>query len=247
MQNPGLSTENVERNLIITLLKLTTRESVSHELINKEAKIPAILGRELLQRLQQASLLYVRKGIIEVDSFKRLELALRAMGLGADPENVSRFLRWQEFEGMAAVIFERNRYVVHRNLRFRHAGHRHEIDVVACRKPFVVCLDCKHWHHGVHASVLRDIVAEQVKRTMALGECVRNSAVEIECSLWDEVQMIPAVLSLTASGVRFFDDVPVIPILQFQNFLSELPAHIASLKHISLMTCHFKNRFPRER
>jgi hypothetical protein len=238
---------HIEKDLIIALLKLTRSEPASHESINKEAKIPAAVGLKLLQMLQETGLVYVRRGFVEVDSFERLELALRAIGLGADPENVSSLLRWQEFEGIAAVMFERNHYVVSRNLRFKRAGRKHEIDVVGCRKPFVVCLDCKHWRHGIHGSVLRDIVGEQVKRTAALAECLRNSAVEIECSLWDEVQMIPAVLSLTASGVRFFDRVPVIPILQFQNFLSELPAHIASLKHISLMTCHFKNRFPRER
>jgi hypothetical protein len=237
---------NIERDLIIALLKVTRSEPASHEFINKEAKIPAALGLGLLQMLQEAGLVYVRRGFVEVGSLERVELALRAMRLGADPENVSSLLRWQEFEGIAAVIFERNRYVVSRSVRFKHAGHRHEIDVVACRKPLVVCLDCKHWRHGIDASVLRDIVGEQVNRTAVLAESLRDSAVKIECSLWNKVQMVPAVLSLTAIGVRFFDDVPIVPILQFQNFLSELPTHVASLKHFSLVTCNFKNRFSRE-
>jgi hypothetical protein len=238
---------NIERDLIIALLNLTTSGPASDKLINKEAKIPEAVGRDLLQTLQEAGLVYVRRGFVEVDSFERSELALRAIGLGADPENVATLLRWQEFEGVAAIIFERSHYVVSRSLRFKRAGHRHEIDVVACRKPFVVCLDCKHWRHGIGAVVLGRIVDGQVKRTAALAERLPDSTVEIECSSWDEVQMIPAVLSLTVSGIRFFNDVPIVPILQFHNFLSELPAHVSSLKHFSLLTCNFKNGFPRER
>jgi hypothetical protein len=247
VQNWGDLTENVEKDLIIALLKLTRLGSTSHELINQEAKIPAAIGLQLLQTLQEIDLVYLKRDIVEADSFERLELALRAIGLGADPENVSSLLRWQEFERIASVMFERNRYVVSRNLRFKHARRTREIDVVAWRKPFVVCLDCKHWRHGMCTSVLRDIIGEQVKRTAALAECLRNSVVEIECSSWDEVQMIPAVLTLISTGVRFFDDVPVVPILQLQDFLFELPAHIASLKHFSVVTSNLKNRLPGER
>jgi len=247
VQNRGTFTQNVERDLIIALLKLTKSGPTSHESINKEAKIPAAVARRLLQPLQKAGFVYVNRDNIEADSFKRLELAIRAMGLGANLENVSSLLRWQEFEGIASVIFERNRYIISKNLRFRHAGRTREIDVVACRKPLVVCLDCKHWHHGMSASALRDIVSEQTKRTAALAECLQKSVVQIECSSWDDIQMIPAVLSLIPTRVRFFDDVPIVPILQFQDFLLELPAHIASLKHFSLMTCEFKNRLLNER
>jgi Holliday junction resolvase-like predicted endonuclease len=238
---------NIERDLIIAILKLTASGPASHKLINKEAKIPEAIGLNLLQMLQEVGLVYAKRGFVEANSFQRSELALRAMRLGADPENVSSLLRWQEFEAIAAVMLERNHYVVSRRLRFKRTGHRHEIDVVACRKPFVVCIDCKHWRHGIHSVVLRHVVDGQVKRTAALAECLRDSTVEIEFSLRDEVQIIPAVLSLTASGIKFFDDVPVIPILQFHSFLSELPAHVASMKHFSLVTCNFKNGLLRER
>lgn len=239
MHNRGPLMGDIERNLIIAVLKLTRCNPISHELINREAKIPSAIGQKLLKRLQNEGLIYVAKGTIRTDSFERLKLAVRALSLGADPENVSGVLQWQEFEGIAAVIFRENHYAVCRNLRFKHAGRRYEIDVVACKKPLAVCLDCKHWHRGYHPSTLKNVVREQVERTKALARCVQNSAIQVECSSWNEIMMIPAVLSLLGSGPRFLDDVPIIPVLQFQDFLNELPLHVTVLKHFSAVRRHF--------
>jgi Holliday junction resolvase-like predicted endonuclease len=222
---------SIERELIISLLKLTREGSVSHELINKEAKIPLQIGEELLQRLQNDGLVYVRESLVEADSVQRLKLAVRAVELGADVERVSSALEWQEFENMAAVALERNGYDVQRNLRFKHAGRKWEVDVVGCKKPVVISIDCKHWRHGMSPSVLKKIAEEQRERTKALADSLPNPAVKIKFASWEMVILIPAVLSLTVGRSKLCDGVPVVPVLQLQDFVSQVPVYVNSLEH----------------
>jgi Holliday junction resolvase-like predicted endonuclease len=222
---------SIERELIISLLKLTREGSVSHELINKEAKIPSQIGEELRQRLQNDGLVYVKEGLVEADSVQRLKLAVRAVELGADVERVSSALEWQEFENMAAVALERNGYDVQRNLRFKHAGRKWEVDVVGCKKPVVMSIDCKHWRHGMSPSVLKKIAEEQRERTKALADSLPNPAVKIKFASWEMVILIPAVLSLTVGRSKLCDGVPVVPVLQLQDFVSQVPVYVNSLEH----------------
>lgn len=221
----------IETDLIITLLKLTKEGPVSKGIVKKDAKLPSEIAENLLRKLQNDRLIYLHKDIVEASSLQRLKLAVLAIGLGADIENVSGFLQWKEFESIAAITFEQYGYGVKKNLRFRHVGRRWEIDIVGFKQPIAVCMDCKHWHHGMSPSALKRIVEEQAKRTYALAESLPNPAVKVEFVSWDSVNFIPAVLSLVAGRFKFYDDVPVVPVLQLQDFLSQLPAYADSLKH----------------
>jgi Holliday junction resolvase-like predicted endonuclease len=220
----------VERDLLISLLKLTKNGVVTQESVCRDARVPSSVGLKLLQKLQNANLVYLNDDVIDVDSSSRLQLGVRAVELGADVERVSEFLDWQEFEAIAALALERNGYGVAKNLRFKHAGRRWEIDVVGCRKPLVVCVDCKHWRHGISPSALAKIVAAQVDRVESLADFLPGVSVKVECVNWDRANFVPVILSLVPSRFKFYDNVPVVPVLQFQDFLSQLPAYLGSLK-----------------
>ena len=161
---------SIERDLIISILKLTVNGSVSRERINKDAKIASDIALKLLRRLQNDDMVYLRDNIVEADDSCRLKLAVKAVALGADIERISGFLRWLEFEDIAAMALERNGYIVAKNVRFKCAGRKWEIDIVGCKKPLVICIDCKHWHHGMSPSALKKIVEAQVERTRAIAE-----------------------------------------------------------------------------
>lgn len=221
----------VDRELIISILKLTKEGSASHELVNKDAKIFSGVAEKLLRKLQNDGLIYLKRDVVEANSVQRLGLAVRAMQLGADVERVSSFLQWKEFEDMAAVAFDRNGYKVQKNLRFKHAGHRWEIDVLGYRKPLILCVDCKHWRRAMSPSALRKIVEEQIERTKALAGFLPSPSVNFEFGLWQKIELVPAVLSLVAGKVKLYDDVPIVPILQLQDFLSQLPVFASSFKH----------------
>ncbi len=221
---------SVERNLLISILKLTKEGSVLVENVNKEARIPSTVALELLEKLQNEDLLYLNNGIIELESSSRIKLAVKAVSQGAVIEHISDLLCWQEFEEIAAIALKNNGYAVKNNVRFKHETKRWEIDVVGCKKPLVVCIDCKHWQRAISPSALRRIVDLQSQRTHALADSLPNLKLNFECATWEKAKFIPTVLSLIPSAYKFYDNVPVVPVLQFQDFIRQLPAYIGELK-----------------
>jgi len=221
----------IERDLLMSLLKLTKDGPVLIEIVNKDAKIASDIVRKLLEKLQNEGLFYLKDDAVETNSDNRLRLAVKAVSLGADIEHVSTFFSWQEFEDIAALALERNGYVVTKNLWFKHAGRRWEIDVVGCRKPLVLCVDCKHWQRGVKLSALRKIVEAQVERAHALADTLPNVNWKIECVKWNKAKFVPVILSLIPSRSKFYENVPVVPVLQLQDFLIQLPAQVESLTY----------------
>jgi len=220
---------NIETELLISILKLTKDGPVSQEVINKELRVPASLVERLLRKLQSDDLIYLHGSIVQASSVQRLRLAVRGLESGGDIERVSGFLQWKEFEGMAAVALESNGYTVVRNLHFKHGGRRWEIDIVGWKSPIVVCLDCKDWHHGLQGSAAEKIAEQQTERTRALVMSLPNPAVKIEFLSCGTAKFVPAVLSLTFDKFKFYKGVPVVPVLQLQDFLNQLPAYADSL------------------
>jgi Holliday junction resolvase-like predicted endonuclease len=236
---------SVERNLLISLLKLTKERTALIESVNKEARIPLETTIKLLDKLQNENLIYVKTNIIEVDNNNRLKLAIKATSMGADIEHVSDLLCWQEFEEIAALALKNNGYIVQNNVRFKHEGKRWEIDVVGCKKPLVICIDCKQWQRAIAPSAMRRIVDLQVQRTEALADSLPNISLKLECSKWDKAKFIPSVLSLIPSVFKFYDKVPVVPVLQLQDFIRQLPAYTEEfkffLKTFNRLSHDFKN------
>jgi Holliday junction resolvase-like predicted endonuclease len=224
---------SVERNLLISILKLTREGPVLIKNVNKDARVPSTVTLELLQNLQNQDLLYLNNGTIEVNRSDRLKLAVKAASLGAVIENISNLLCWQEFEEIAALALKNNGYSVLNNVRFKHGTKRWEIDVVGCKKPLVVCIDCKHWQHAISPSTLKRMVEWQSQRTHALAESLPKPKLKLECSQWEKAKFIPTVLSLIPSAYKFIHQVPVVSVLQLQDFISQLPAYIGDVKFFS--------------
>ncbi len=222
---------SVERNLIISLLKLTKKYSVLTEDVEKDSRTPSATSWNLLSKLQNEGLIYFKTNYIEVDSEMRLKLAVKAATLGADMEHISNLLCWQEFEEIAAFALKNHGFIVANNVRFKNATRKYEIDVVGCRKPLVICIDCKHWQHAIASSSLRRIVDAQIERAQVLSDSLPNNKLNLECTKWNHAKFIPAILSLIPSSFKFYYEVPIVPICQMQDFLSQLAAYTESLKY----------------
>jgi Holliday junction resolvase-like predicted endonuclease/predicted transcriptional regulator len=222
----------------MSLLKLTKDGPVLIKDVNKDARIATDIVKKMLENLQNEGLIYRKDDSIETNRDNRLRLAVKAASLGADFERVSAFFSWQEFEDITALALERNGYVVAKNVRFKHAGRRREIDVVGCRKPLVVCVDCKHWQHGLTPSVLNKIVEAQVERAHALADTLPSTELKIECVKWNNAKFVPVILSLFPSSFKFYDNVPAVPVLQLQDFLFQLPTQVESLKYFAKRFSH---------
>jgi Holliday junction resolvase-like predicted endonuclease len=223
---------SVELNLLFSVLKLTKETPATLEDVKKSAKIPFEHCTQLLQKIQNENIVYLKGDVIEVDSTGRLKIAIKAVMLGADIQAVSDLLCWQEFEEIAAYALKSNGYNISRNLRFKPGSRRYEIDVVGCRKPLVVCIDCKRWQHAIAASALRKIVEDQEQRARALADSLPNPKVQLECTKWENAKFIPAVLSLMPGAYKFYYKVPVVSVLQLQDFISQLPLYTEKVKAI---------------
>jgi len=243
MKTSGVVYMSIEKEMIIALLGETQNGPVSHETIKKHAKMPQQVAEKLLQTLQKAGLVYVNQDSVEVNTLQRFRLATRALSLGADMERVSSFLQWQEFETMAALALEQNRYEIIQNLRFKYNGRRWEIDVVGCAKSMILCIDCKHWHHALSLSALERIAVEQVKRTKALADSSPNPAFKSINGYFEGAKIVPIVLTLMDCRFKFYENVPIVPILQIQDFLNQLPEYIERIAHFTVSGYHFQNRF----
>jgi Holliday junction resolvase-like predicted endonuclease len=193
--------------------------------------------------MQNENLVYLKNESVEVNNESRLKLAVKAASLGADIQNIGSFLCWQEFEEIAAIALKTNGYKVYNNVRFKHNCRRYEVDVVGCRKPSVVCIDCKRWQHAITPSALKKIVEEQAQRTRALADTLPNAKLSLECTKWKKAKFIPVVLSLIPGAYKFYYEVPVVSVLQLQDFISQLPLYVETLKSFpkifNTLSCDF--------
>ena len=122
---------------------------------------------------------------------------------------------------------------VRRRFRFKEADRTWEVDVLGLREPLIVSVDCKHWIRGWRRSALTRAVGSQVERTRALARALPSLRERLELSGWDQARLVPVVLALAPGPLKFHDGVPIVPILQLQDFLNELPAHLTELTQIS--------------
>jgi hypothetical protein len=219
----------IERNLLISLLKLTQKGAIEQKNVYSEARVPEVDGRVLIKKMQTNNLINLRNDLVNVEPQSRLVLAFRAVELGADIEQISHFLKWQEFEAMTAVALQLNGYTTANNVHFTYLGKRWELDVVGCRKPLVLCVDCKHWSQGLHLSSLKKIVLAQTQRTKAFTDSIPNGKFSGECTRWNKATFIPIVVSLFSFRQKFCDQVPIVPVLQLQDFISHLPLNLDSV------------------
>jgi len=231
----------IERNMVISILKLTKNGFVLVEDIKKDSKLSSGTIMNLLEKMQTQDLLKVHEDNVEADSEKRLKLAVKAVSLGADVESVSGFLDWQEFESIAATSLKNYGHAVLQNLRFKHASRKWEIDVVGCRRPLIICLDCKDWHHGLSTSAIRRIVEAQIERARALADALPNISIGIEWAKWSKAKFVPSILALLPTKFKFYDGVPIVPVLQLQDFLNHLPLELESLKYFQKEFSHLSH------
>jgi Holliday junction resolvase-like predicted endonuclease len=218
-------------DVMSSILKHTNSGSVVAEIIAQDTNLPVQVVNNVLGALREIGLIECENEQIELSSNQRVKLAIHAINHGTDIERVCKVLEWKEFENFAATAFEKNNFAVKRNFRFKASGRRWEIDVLAYSEPIVVCVDCKRWRRGWGNSAITKVAAAQALRTEALAKNFQSIQRKIGLNDWKQATLFPAILSLFPGPVKFYNKVPVVPILQLQNFLDEFQGHKTELTH----------------
>jgi len=221
----------LRRRLLLALLEGTREGCAPLDGLIDGLRIPNEVLEALIDELASKGLVKLSNGLVEASMDQRLRLAVAAVELGADIEEVSRALGWREFEEMAAYILEENGFEVHRHLRFRADGRRWEIDLAALRRPYILCAECKRWRRGLRGSALEEMAEGQRRRVEALsGEAAELLPIEG----WGAATLIPIILSLTTPPRRMIYGVPVIPILELPSFLEAFEGYLDEIWHLTL-------------
>jgi len=222
---------SAERSVLSSLLKLTRTGPAQKELIQRDAKVTLHVIEETLRKLYGGGLIRQRRGLVEASPSQRISMAVQTIQLGSDFEQICKFLEWNEFESIAAQAFEANWFLVLKNFRFKHGGKRWEIDVLGCREPLVVCVDCKHWRRGWSRTATIKAVEAQIERTRALADALPNYYQKARLTKWKSAKLIPLILSLVPGPLKFHNNVPIVPVLQLRDLINELPLEANSLTH----------------
>ena len=223
-----------EREILTSILKLTREGPVNIELIAKDSKTPLSVVEKYIAESSKSGLVYFKGKLVDVKPIQRLKIALEAIKLGADLERVCRNLSWSEFEEIAIKAFQVNGYLTVKHFRFRHKNRNWEIDILATKGRIIVCVDCKRWNRRLTSSAALKVVNAQIERVRALAEALPKIKGKIKFPLKREIFLVPAILSLVPSSFKFYEKVPLVPILQLQTFLDELPAQIHSLAYLKV-------------
>jgi len=222
---------SIEKAVLLSLLELTQSGPVHRNALAKHAKVPKETAEQELRKLSQSDFFDEHKGVIDVSPNQRVRMAIQTLKLAADFERVCQLLSWKEFENIVAEALERNDYKVLRNFHLKRNSKRWEIDIIGLQKPLILCIDCKHWKRGWRTSAIAKAVQAQIERTKDFAEELTNYSQKAGLEQWKEATLIPILMSLIPGPCKFLDDVPVVSVLQFQDFINELPAQAHLLKN----------------
>ena len=223
-----------ERDLLVALLDHTRGEPAARGNLRAAVRVTSEMFNHFLGQLRSEGLISERGGLIETSPGQRLKIAVRAVELGADIERVSRTLGWLEFEEMTAYVFEENGYTVRRRYRFKAEGRRWEVDVLASRRPLVVCVECKRWARGMGDAAAKRTVETHLEKTRVFSENLVKAAEELGLRGWRRAVVVPVTMSLTPAPMRFYSHIPVVSILEFPSFLGDFEGHLNSLTYFEV-------------
>jgi len=214
---------------LLAILKLTMdTDQLGLEDLCRAVRMPAAKVRICVEDLAGQGALVLRQHLVSVDVEKRLSIAIMALREGADLERVCRLLSWQEFEEIAVRSLCANGYSVFKHFVFKSNDHRREIDVIGVGQNLVVCLDCKHWMKGIRGTVGEKIAARQIERVQGLVQSAESGS-RLGISTRRTLYFVPAIVSLFGTGPRFISQVPIVPVLKLNSFLSSLDPFVEGL------------------
>jgi len=221
-----------ERDIVLCILRLTrTVRDFSLEDIAVCSGFARSLIERVIDKLTRENLVAANGRKLVVDGERRLKLACFAANLGCDVEKISRLLTWREFEAFCSDILENCGFKSFLNFRFKHRSGRGEIDVLGLRRPFILCMDAKHW--GIRsgkASSLRHAIKKHVERVKFLSGALNKYMLDLGIEDWGKGVLVPLLVTLFQEKVMFDFDVPVVPIFKLNSFLMDFDSFLDELR-----------------
>ncbi|UCD44930.1 MAG: hypothetical protein JSV27_12615, partial [Candidatus Bathyarchaeota archaeon] len=96
-----------------------------------------------------------------------------------------------------------------------------EIDVLALRRPLIVCAECKHWSRGLGNVTARRIAETHMEKVRILSENVGNLGNRLRLEGWNGATVVPIALSLQPARNKIYRRIPIVSIFELPDFISE--------------------------
>ena len=158
----------------------------------------------------------------------RFELAYEATRHGA-LQLVARALTWQEFEKFTEDCLQTVGFDTTKGIIVKGDSRRWQLDVIATKGSMVLVIDCKHWEFPGYESKLRRAAQHQKMAVEALLHQMETRG-EME---GEGVHALPIILTLYEPRFPTMDDVVVLSVDQFADFLSGVSPYSSDLPFIS--------------
>jgi hypothetical protein len=130
-----------------------------------------------------------------------------------DLETVSKEVVWQNFERLAAFIFEKNEFAVSVNTVKTLNRTRRQYDVIARKRDRTFLVECKKWAGSRYRlSALKSAILQHKERTAFYETVMHEDAV-------------PVIVTLIEEEILVYEGVPLVPVLRLDSFISELDNH----------------------
>jgi Holliday junction resolvase-like predicted endonuclease len=186
-----------------------------------------------MEELAETKIITLGQGIVEVDASQRMRLAERLIHEGRDPQKVSRFLRWQEFEEFGEQTLRQNGFRTVKHIVFKGRGGRREIDLLAWNDTLLLAIDCKHWIRGISPSQARNVAQAQIERAEALAKRF-DLLNKFGVSRVESRYIVPVLLCLGSPRQRIVDGVPVVGVSELISFLYGISPIDETLRRIPI-------------
>jgi hypothetical protein len=155
-------------------------------------------------------------GMDESESFSPVCIGYALLKTGAQPDEVSRLLSWQDFERLAGALLRVSGYAVRQNVQLTKP--RAQIDVVAIGTSVILSIDCKRYRREQGSAALERAALAQLKRSGLLRR-----------KMQDPRPIVSVILSMSEPNGKLVKGVAVVPIRTLRDFLTSLDSYEQSL------------------
>jgi hypothetical protein len=129
-------------------------------------------------------------------------------------ERVSAESAWQNFERLAAFIFEQNDFRVKVNTVKTLNRKRRQYDVIAWKNGKTYLVECKKWAgNRYRLSALIKAIEQHKERTAFYVDITNEEA-------------IPIIVTLIEEEILVHEGVPIVPVSKLDDFIHELDNHL---------------------
>lgn len=146
---------------------------------------------------------------------------------GKTLEEILSNFNWKEFEDTVSQIFAVNDFFVKKNFRFK-TKRRYEIDLIATKRNFVICVDCKNWSSGRYKkTALRHVAKVQEERIEELKKFLKKNLIAKNLLKISPTPIfISLIISLLQEDILIEGKTIVVPVWKLNNFLVEMENYL---------------------